>query len=70
LGQDHHSAHEWHVPLLERGHGFDVFLWDNEQVQRGFRMNVLEGQKFIVFIDLGRGNLARNDSTEQTTHSE
>src|SRR2546423_3182695 len=47
----------------------DVRARDDERVRRGLRVDVAEGQRLLVLVDLRRGNLARGDLAEDTVVS-
>src|SRR5256714_2033565 len=52
--------------FVERG---DVRARDDERVRRGLRVDVAEGQRLLVLVNLLRGNLARDDLAKDTVVS-
>ena len=45
--------------------GGEMLLWDNEEVHRCKRADILEGIAKVVLVDLCGRDLTRNDFTEQ-----
>jgi hypothetical protein len=46
--------------------GFDVRARDDEDVRRGLRVDVAEGDGPLVLVDERGGNLARDDFAKET----
>ena len=52
-----HRTHEGIVAALDVVHRRDVFARNDEDVHRRLRIDVVEGDKAVVFIDFRRWNL-------------
>lgn len=56
------------VVLVEAEHVLDVFFRDDEGVGRGDRVDVVEGEDVVVFVDFFRGDFACDDFAENAVH--
>ncbi len=52
------------VTFVDRIHAADMLLGDDENVNGGLRIDILECEHIVVFINLGRRDISRNDFTE------
>jgi hypothetical protein len=44
----------------------DMFFWDNQDVRRRLRLDVLKDERFVVFINFFGGDFAGDDFAEET----
>ncbi|BCA26655.1 hypothetical protein PtoMrB4_06320 [Metapseudomonas otitidis] len=56
------------VILGEMVEGFDVSLWDDQEVHRRLWADVMERDNVIVFVQRARRDLPSDDFAEQTVH--
>src|SRR5687768_5521135 len=68
-GGAHHGADQPVVRRRQVVERRDVLLRDHQDVHRRLRVDVVEGEQLIVFVDLRRGNVTRNDLAEQAAHT-
>ena len=60
-GQCHHAPQQPGVVCRDMRHRRDMHFGHHQEVHRCRRLNIVEGKDFFVFINLLRGNLARDD---------
>lgn len=63
--QRHHAAEQSGMRVGDTGHGMHVFLGHHEEVDGRGGVDVVEGEDFIVLVDLPRGDLAGDDLAEE-----
>ena len=62
----HHPADQLLIFGLQEGRSHDMFFGDDQKMDGRLGRDIPEGQEFIIFIELVRGDLAADDLTEET----
>ena len=62
-------SHQLIVTWLEDIQRFDVSFRHNQHMSWGLRIDVVESNHPIVFVDDGRRNFTRDDSAEEAAHN-
>ena len=61
-----HGADDRGFRVIHRIERSDMFSRNDQDMRRRLRVDVVEGDDFVVFIDFLRGDFARRDPAEKT----
>jgi len=68
VGDTYQMPHKLFFVFREVGNAVDVFPGDNQDVHRGFGVDVGEGYRLLILIDDIALDLTLGDATEDTIH--